>query len=532
MKVALYGRVSTERQEKQETIQSQLEALREFIKKNGYECVGEYIDDGYSGALLDRPALDRLRDDAKKKLFEAIVIHSPDRLSREYWHRGLVESELKKLNITFIFLNRPENKDTPEDKLLDIVQSGIAEYEKAKILERTRRGKVAKAKRGQVVASIAPYGYTYVPGDRTKGISGRYEICEKEAQVVRLIFDMLVNKRYSVRRICKELFNREIPSRISKVWRTSSMHKLIRNETYAGKTYYNKHISFEMPKQQGQYRRTANTGKKLRPRNEWIPITLPESLIIIDRDTFDRAQRQLIKNSEMSPRHVKYQYLLRGLVKCGKCGSPMYGVFRLKRFRYRCNNKVRTFPRPKTCKVTEIIADSVESVVWSKFCEAIQNPKLIYTQIKTINDKAIGQRVGVQKAIEDVDHELQFLKDKADRLLDAYREQIINKDQLRSQMSKVEDDRKRLEFNKQTILTEHDRQLSKSLIHYSVKEFCAKIKKRLKDLENDFDGKRYLLSLAINQILLDRETVKIRGIIPIYQTTEQESTRSIASTLP
>jgi len=104
MNIAIYARVSTEKQEKQETIQSQLSALRDFAVNSRYSIVKEYIDEGYSGELLARPSLDNLRDDARNKCFEAVIIHSPDRLSRKFIYLGLIDEEFKKQNIRMIFL--------------------------------------------------------------------------------------------------------------------------------------------------------------------------------------------------------------------------------------------------------------------------------------------------------------------------------------------------------------------------------------------------------------------------------------------
>ena len=171
-KAVIYARVSTERQEKEKekTIESQIEELRMFCEKNGFLIVKEYVDDGWSGETLARPALDQLRDDASKKLFDIVCIHSPDRLARKFIYQGLVMEELKKKGIEVFFLNRPIS-DTPEDQLLLGVQGLIAEYEKAKILERTRKGRIHKAKEKGIVGSVPPYGYNYVKNPvKGKGI--------------------------------------------------------------------------------------------------------------------------------------------------------------------------------------------------------------------------------------------------------------------------------------------------------------------------------------------------------------------------
>ena len=225
MRPRIYARVSTEKQEKQETIQSQLSDLRDYAKKSGNPIQEEHVDDGYSGELLDRPALDRLRDDARKGLFDTLLVHSPDRLSRAYVHGWLLRDELAKYGVKIIYLNRPDREDTPEENLLENVEGAVAEYEKAKILERTRRGKLRKARSNNVVGGKAPYGYSYVPGDKNNGEPGRYEIIKSEAKVVKLIFRLLVRERFSVRGIAKELSRRCIRPRHGKHWRTSTINQ-------------------------------------------------------------------------------------------------------------------------------------------------------------------------------------------------------------------------------------------------------------------------------------------------------------------
>ncbi|MFH1220690.1 MAG: recombinase family protein, partial [Candidatus Eisenbacteria bacterium] len=379
MKPVTYARVSTEKQEKQETIQSQVVALRTFAGGNGSANCKEYTDDGYTGELLGRPALDRLRDDAKKGLFDTVLVHSPDRLSRSFIHLGILQEELAKAGVKIKYLNRPESKDTPEEKLLENVQGVIAEYEKTKILERTRRGRLHKAQSGFVIGGWAPYGYRYVLGDRNKKEPGHYEVAPEEARVVRLIFRMLVHDGLSVRGIAKELVMRGMSPRQGKCWRHGTVQRIVRNETYIGTTYYGKFASVE-PKRfrtGAVYRRTKNSSKRLRPKDQWTAIPLPESLEIVDRKTFELAQKQLKVNAERSQRNVKHDYLLRNLFKCGECGAPMYGMASRGRLAYRCGDRARTFPLKSQCRGGSVTARWVEDAVWEKVCEAVANPELI-----------------------------------------------------------------------------------------------------------------------------------------------------------
>lgn len=532
MKIAIYARVSSEKQEKEETINSQLEALRGHAKNKGYQVVGEYLDNGYSGELLDRPDLDKLRDDAKKSLFEAILVHSPDRLSRKYIYLGLLQEELKKRNVSIIFLNRPDSKDTPEENLLSGVQGLIAEFEKAKIIERTRRGRLHKAKSNILVGSRPPYGYLYVCGNKSNRTLGHYEINEKEAEVVKLIFTLFIKNRLSIRGIAKELTKRKILPQRGKHWRTSSLHRVLRNETYIGITHYNKNASVEPVKRkdENKYKRTARTSRKLRDKTEWVPITLPESLKIIDSKTFHLAQEFLKTNSDNSPRNVKYQYLLRSLIKCGKCDSPYQGCPHHGKLFYRCGNRGRTFPLPKNCDAHSIKAETLEKLVWESFCSAIKNPALIIEQVKRYSEFSVKRNESAHKSILDLDRDIVKIRSEENRLLDAYRESILSLDQLKEQMSKITQRIQDLEKRKRDLLSAMEQNPSPSFLKRTVAEYCEEVSKCLEGIKGDFEAKRFLISRALKCVLLDDKTVRIKGNIPAY-VNEGVPDSNIASSL-
>ncbi len=533
MKPVIYARVSTEKQEKQETIQSQLVALREFAGGNGSAGCVEYADDGYTGELLARPGLDRLRDDAKKSLFDTVLVHSPDRLSRNFIHLSLLKEELTKAGIKIKYLNRPESKDTPEDKLLENVQGVIAEYEKAKILERTRRGRLHKAQSGFVIGGWAPYGYKYVLGDRNKKEHGHYEVVPEEARVVKLIFRMLVYDGLSVRGITKELVRRGISPRKGKCWRPGTIHRIVRNETYVGTTYYGKFASTEPKRRRTSavYRRAKNTSKRLRPRDQWTPIPLPKSLEILDRKTFELAQRQLKINAERSHRNVKHDYLLRGLLKCGECGSPMYGAASRGKLFYQCGNRSRTFPFERECRGRSVKAERVEKAVWEKVCEAIAKPELIVSQIGKLKDRARAGQVALRTDLERTDKSLAAAEMEEDRLLDAYREEIISKDQLRDQIAKVNDKRARLSEEKQSIAAKLDGNAAAGFDKDDAAYYCETVRKRLDSLSCDFEGKSQVLNLLVNRAYLQGSTVRIKGIIPAGGDTHPDLAAGSTATL-
>src|SRR2546430_10350961 len=238
---AIYARVSSDRQKENHTIASQTAALIEYAQTHEYSVPPEWIfqDEGYSGAVLARPGLEALRDLAAEGQIAAALIYSPDRLSRKYAYQVLLSEELSRCGVELIFLKSPTGA-TPEDQLLVQFQGMIAEYERAQIAERSRRGKRHKAQQGVInVLSGAPYGYRYVR--KTETSAAYYEVIEAEAQVVRLVFETYTQQGLSINAIARMLNQRQIPTRTAKThWERSTVWAILRNPAYQGKACYGK----------------------------------------------------------------------------------------------------------------------------------------------------------------------------------------------------------------------------------------------------------------------------------------------------
>src|SRR6516225_8606321 len=182
MRVAIYARVSSERQEKEHTIGSQLEALRNYAAQNGMEIVEEFTDEGYSGA-----ALDRMRDLAERRGFEALLTYCTDRLARKFVLQALILEEMERFGVKTISLEGGA-ADDPLSKLMHQITGAVAEFERAKIVERNRRGKLYRARCGEVITWRAPCGYVRIP--RRDGVAPHVEIDENKTVVVRRIFNL------------------------------------------------------------------------------------------------------------------------------------------------------------------------------------------------------------------------------------------------------------------------------------------------------------------------------------------------------
>src|SRR4051794_37659796 len=206
LRAAIYARVSSEQQAKNATIASQLDALKARVEQDGLALDPElsFVDEGYSGGSLLRPALERLRDQAAAGALDRLYVLAPDRLARRYAYQVLLVDELRRCGLEIVFLDHPPGR-TPEEELLLQVQGMVAEYERAKILERSRRGKRHAARRGSVsVLTNAPYGYRYV-AKHDGGGEARYEVAAEEARVVERIFAWAGLERCPLAEIARRL---------------------------------------------------------------------------------------------------------------------------------------------------------------------------------------------------------------------------------------------------------------------------------------------------------------------------------------
>lgn len=320
-RIAAYARVSTQKQEKDETIGSQVAAVREYLRKKGAELPDGhiFIDEGFSGSTLVRPGLDRLRDAIAMEGYDTVVVYDPDRLARSYVYQMLLVEEAKHRHCGFEFVRRPIGT-SPDEQLLLQMQGVIAEYERAKIAERTRRGKLHKMREGKLVTAKRTFGYDYHPaaGD----VPAHFELIEEEAETVRRIYSWYTDEGLTLRQIADRLGKSGVPPVKGRHWHASSLGHILRNSMYTGTGYAHRSESVE-PKRASLktiYRRYGKTSSRDRPRQEWIPFHCPA---IIGEETFELAQERIEHNKQLAARRTAREYLLRGLIVCPECGRRM-----------------------------------------------------------------------------------------------------------------------------------------------------------------------------------------------------------------
>ena len=259
VRVAIYACVSSEEQREGQTIDSQIAELERFATAQGWVVAGVYKDEGWSGAVLARPELDRLRDDASKRLFDLVLLNDVDRLARDVSHLGVIKRDLERHGVQVRFRKLPAEQSPTANLMVNILGS-FAEFEREMIIDRTRRGRRHKVEvRQQFLGSLAPYGYRYVTKDQAASRDGYLEILPEQTTVVRQMFQWVDQEGLSARKVMQRLNGLGVrPTKGGRSWGKSSVTRILRCETYAGVWYYNKFESYAPAAgQRREYRRSA-----------------------------------------------------------------------------------------------------------------------------------------------------------------------------------------------------------------------------------------------------------------------------------
>ena len=511
--IATYARVSTARQEEEQTIKTQIVTLKEYAEKNGYSIVKEYMDEGWSGDILARPSLDELRNDAKKKKWEAVLIYDPDRLARRYSYQELVMDELKEagIEVMFITVSAPKNS---EDKILHGVRGLFAEYERAKIAERFRLGKLRKVKDGHILVSEAPYGYRYIRIQ--DGKPGYYEVNEEEAKVVRDIFQWAANEGVSIRKIALRLYELGIKPRknVRGVWDKSSISYLLRIPTYMGEAMWGRTVSTVplKPKNLEKYRKMKKSSKKAKPESDWIAVPVPA---IISKELFQKVRDKLKENFAYSDRNRKHEYLLTGKIFC-PCGKRRAGQGHIDRgyFFYRCTERLQSYPLPPTCNIKGVNVKKVDPLVWNKVAELMSSPDLMRKQI----DRLVrNKKDTVQASIDDIaslEKEVEKLKSQEDRYNKAYGAGVFTMEKLQEYLTPI---RGKITTIQSQILKNQEQASSRKEMptQEEIEAFAEKAVMVLKNV--NFTSRRAIIMNVIDKVIVSPELIQVYGCIPINE---------------
>ena len=528
---AIYARVSSDRQREQNTIASQTALLLEYAKAHDWVVPPEWVfeDDGYSGSVLARPGLERLRDLAAEGLLETVLIYAPDRLSRKYAYQVLLVEEFSRCGVETIFL-RSAGGNNPEERLLIQFQGMIAEYERAQIVERSRRGKRHRAKMGCInVLSGAPYGYRYVK--KTDTAEAYYAVIESQAEVVREVFELYAKELWSIGAITRQLNEQGIRTRLGRgPWERSTIWAMLRNPAYQGTACFGK--TERAPRQRitkplrekGGFSTRSNAHHEREPQ-EWIRVPVPA---LVSAETFALAQERLIENKRFSARRTKTPTLLQGLLVCGQCGYGLYRTSTKTSKRqlqyYRClgSDRYRHLRGP-VCQCRPIRQDYLDELIWQEVMRLLNEPQLVQAEIERRIQENLSSDPVQQRKLR-LERESKRIASQLDKLLDAYQEDLIGLTDLRTRVPELRRKQTAIEKELQGVAL---RALEKSRLiqlNASIENFLASLRQSAKKLE--VAERQKIVRLVIKQVIVKDDALTIQHSIPISRSNESQSTAS------
>jgi site-specific DNA recombinase len=517
--VAIYARVSSEQQAKEDTIASQLEAVAQRVASDALKCDPElcFVDDGYSGSTLVRPGLERLRDQAAAGSIDRLYVLDPDRFSRKYAYQILILEELTHCGVEVVFLCNPLGHD-PAENLLVQVQGMIAEYERAKILERSRRGKQHAARRGSVnVLSGAPYGYHYVGKHEGDG-EARYQVVANEARVVRKIFTWVGQERCSIGEVCRRLNSEGVPTRTGKTaWDRSVVWAILKNPAFKGAAAFGKTRS-------GPFKPQKLRTQRGRPQHPRRPIsridTGPDDRIfidvpaIVDDALFAAVQTQLEENRQRKrDRPPRGRYLLQGLVVCKRCGYGCYGKPTSRASAkgpipyayYRCTGSdAYRFGGERLCWNKQVRTDLLDAAVWEDVRSLLAEPERIKVEYERRRQKT---KPDGAREVDQVAKLIKQVKRSISRLIDAYEEGLLEKSEFEPRISAARERLLRLEDERGRKAEEESRESELRLVIGQLEEFARRVSEGLR--EPDWTTRQEIIRALVKQVEIDEGEVRI-----------------------
>jgi len=513
-RAALYARVSTDKQEQEETVASQVDLLQQAAEAHGYEVLpgNVFIDDGISGTRLDRPALERLRDLAAEGAFAVVLVTAPDRLARRYAYQVVLIEELTRCGCEVVFVHQSLGTSPAEQMLLQM-QGVFAEYERALIHERTRRGQLFAARQGRVNWGNPPYGYTYIR--KTPTTPQHLVINEAEAEIVRQVYRWCVEEQLSSYAIHQRLTAQGIPPRKAsrRGWSPSSVIEMLRDSLYKGDAYDNRTQPGDVRRPHGlrglKDRHPGNgQGRTRRPQSEGIPVRVPA---LIDPETWARVQAQLVRNRERAQRHnPQPPYLLRSLLVCGRCGRRMVGTWSAQGGRYIC---ARRYPRyvPGACTGRRLSATVIEACIWDHGKALLSDPAVLRAQYEQGHgDPAMEVRAEQERVC--LERKLATLDRAVTRLVDAYQAEVIERTELAERRRRIEDHGRMLRERVREIAQQRSERSAELRLLEGVDAFCTSVREAME--APSFPVQQKVLQLVVNRIVVEDSQVIVEHVIP------------------
>ena len=517
---AIYTRVSSNQQREAHTIASQTAALVEWAATLDLEVPRQWVfeDEGYSAATLERPGLEQVRDLAAAGDIQVVLVHSPDRLSRKYAYQVLLIEEFGRHGVETRFLNGPSNA-TAEDQLLVQFQGMIAEYERAQILERSRRGKRHRARAGEIsVLGGAPYGYRYIR--KRDDHPAAYVVIDAEARVVRDVYEHYTVTGWSIAAITRWLNEQGMPTRkVGTRWERSTVWAMLRNPAYRGTACFGKTRRAQRQRVTRPLRlrggaASRDSANHERPREEWIEIPVPA---IVDESTFARAQELLHENKVHARRRTIEPSLVQGLVSCQKCGYALSRASARSSARkihyYRCigSDGWRHLGGPR-CDTRPVRQDLLDEVVWTEVIRLLEDPALIQQEL----DRRLAAAQAADPAktrTQAVERDLTRVGKSMERLLTAYQEDLLSLEQLRERMPLLRQREQTLRYELNALVEQTRERAAHLRLAETLSAFLTRLRATAETL--DIVERQRIVRLVVKEVLVNDDKIVIRHCIPV-----------------
>lgn len=517
MRIALYARVSTSRQQQSHTIEQQLTRLRSYVtSQSDWSLAEEHIfcDDGYSGAKLKRPGLDHLRDQAAQAAFELVLLTAPDRLARNYVHQMVLLEELERAGCRVQFLDRPVSDD-PHEQLVLQIRGAVAEYERTLIAERMRRGRQTKVRNGQLLPwTHTPYGYRAHP-ERPRDVA-LLQLDPPHAAIVQELFEDYGNGGVSLYQLALRLTKRQIPSPTGGAhWTANTIRLILLNPCYAG-TAYSQRTRLRQPSRRKSPLQPVGRGESwtLAPPEEWIGVPVPA---IVSQEVFDRVQARLATNQQLSRRSTRHEYLLRGLVSCGHCHLQSHGRFLPPNYYYYvCRGKANSVQscHDVRCQARFVPAEQLDVLVWNDLCKLLQHPDMIQLALERAHSGAwLPEELQQRQAT--IQQALRSLERQRERLFAAYLAEAVELPEFERRQRELVHQRDDLESQARKVAHYSEQLLQAREAIPTIQAMCERLQVGLE--QATFAQRRQLVELLIDCVVVTDEQVEIRYVIP---TTE------------
>jgi len=513
MRAAVYARVSTTRQAQAQTIEQQLDRLRSAVAGRGWELQDEHVyrDDGYSGAGLGRPGLDRLRDHAALADIDVVLVTAPDRLARNYVHQVLLIEELAGHGCHVEFLDRPMSDD-PHDQLLLQIRGAVAEYERTLITERMRRGRHARLRAGTLLPwTRPPFGYRLDPDRPRDAAAVRTE--PGEAALVAQLFDWYLQPRATLYQLTARLAELGAATPTGKPrWTAASVRGILRNPAYAGRALTNR-TQVAPARRRRSALLPAGPGESHAPRPEqdWIAVPVPP---VVGEETFAQVQAKLDTNQQSAARNTRHEYLLRALVSCGACRLACTGRQTGAGYRYYlCRGRTDAVraAQGQRCTARYIPAGQLDELVWADLCALLTDPGQVTHALGRAQAGAwLPQELQARQAT--IRQALGQLERQQQRLLEAYLAEVLGLPELQRKRQELDRRHATLLAQQRQLDAAAGQRLELQAVADGIERFCQAIRAGL--AAATFQQRRQLAELLIDRVIVTDSQVEIRYVLP------------------